>query len=104
DAAAVGRLPPALVARLAGVDAAPEHGAGDTDAAQDLRQLAGVAELIGDVADHQRTPVAARHLQAQQQIAHNGLAADQEQVGVAVPRAHGQTAPGNVPAQLVGPL
>jgi len=91
-AAAVGRLPPQLLLQPALVQPAEVHGRADAEAAQNLRQLRDVAEGVGDVARLLHPAEALRDAVAEQQVAHQRLAADEEFVGQHVPRAHAQPA------------
>src|SRR5207244_5031461 len=87
-AIAGGRFPLELAARVLALVAHPagEHVRVVAEAAKELRQLRRMAERVRDVGDPRRSPELARAAQPLLQVAHDGLARDEEEVGEDVPR------------------
>ncbi len=84
---AVGRFPGELGAQALALfsQPAPEKGAIDPEAAQDLRELGDVPEAVGHVANFADPAVAFADLVSELQVADQGFRADQELVRQDVP-------------------
>jgi len=83
---AVERFPDKAIAIYVRADSAPQHRGRESEAGENLWHLRDVPELIGQVADVERTAKAARDGHADFEIADQRLPAHQEAVGEHVPR------------------
>ncbi len=102
--AAVGCDPPERGALDGGGHAAPHHGVVDPEEPEQLRHLGDVAEHVGQVPDPHGAAEAAGALDAELEVAHEGLAGHQELVGQRVPGPEREPAGGDEPAdRLLSP-